>query len=87
MGCSAWMTRICQQTCPCSMYAGMHNNQSNPEEALGIRRACMPFTYGLAPAEPIIVVLTMLHENILSVLEPQSSHKKVQAGLKSARGL
>ena len=93
MGCSALMTGICQQTCPCDMYAGMHSNQlnlqSNPEqaeEALSIRCACMPIAYGVAPAEPVIVALTVLHEHTLSVLGQLNSHK-VQAGLKSTHGL
>jgi len=90
MGCSALMTGICQQTCPCDMYAGMHSNQlnlqRNPEEALSIRCACMPFAYGVAPAEPVIVELTVLHEHTLSVLGPLNSHK-VQAGLKTTHGL
>ncbi len=47
----------------------------------------MPLTHGLAPAEPIIVVLTVLRANSLSVPDPLNSHNKVQAGLKSAHSL
>ncbi len=39
----------------------MHSNQGNPKQALGITYACMPLARWHILAEPITVVLTVLH--------------------------